>query len=194
MRRGGSGARRRPADRQGGQDALGPRGSDAPVENQGLAQHGHGSVALATLDVAGADALHSSRQLPQDIPRGSVVVTEEEVGDEIPQQWCTPARAASCGPATGYVITYTSYLEPAAPPADHAFWALMRRATRVITFTGFKESVTVWRLTGAGRAPGLHEGKAAAYSRVGKVARGGPSAVRRGSLAVSMSAAGKGGP
>jgi hypothetical protein len=49
------------------------------------------------------------------------------------------------------VITYTSYLEPAAPPADHAFWALMRRATRVITFTGFKESVMVWRLTGPGR-------------------------------------------
>jgi hypothetical protein len=27
----------------------------------------------------------------------------------------------------------------------------MRRATRVITFTGFKESVMVWRLTGPGR-------------------------------------------
>jgi 4-amino-4-deoxy-L-arabinose transferase-like glycosyltransferase len=82
----------------------------------------------------------------QDIPRHSVVVAEEEIGDEIPQAWCTPARAGVCGTAASYAITYTSYLQPAAPPADHAFWAMMARATRVTTFTGFKETVTVWRL------------------------------------------------
>jgi 4-amino-4-deoxy-L-arabinose transferase-like glycosyltransferase len=88
-----------------------------------------------------------------NIPRRSVVVTEEEIGDEIAQPWCTPARAASCGAATSYVITYTSYLEPAAPPGDHAFWAMMSRARPVTTFHGFKETVTVWRLPAPQPAP-----------------------------------------
>jgi 4-amino-4-deoxy-L-arabinose transferase-like glycosyltransferase len=82
----------------------------------------------------------------RDIPQRSVVVAAEEIGDEIPQQWCTPARAGVCGAAASYAITDTSYLQQAAPPADHAFWAMMAHATRVTTFTGFKESVTVWRL------------------------------------------------
>ena len=59
-----------------------------------------------------------------EIPRRSIVLTSEEIGDEIPQPWCTPACASRCGAAT-YAITYTSYLEPAAPTADRAFWALM---------------------------------------------------------------------
>ncbi len=86
-----------------------------------------------------------------EIPRRSIVLTSEEIGDEIPQPWCTPACASRCGAAT-YAITYTSYLEPAAPTADRAFWALMARATRITTFRGFKETVTVWRLAGRGRA------------------------------------------
>jgi 4-amino-4-deoxy-L-arabinose transferase-like glycosyltransferase len=96
-------------------------------------------------NVLGQVRLYAER----DIPRRSVVVAEEEIGDEIPQQWCTPARAGVCGAAASYAITYTSYLEPAAPAADHAFWAMMKGATRVTTFTGFKETVTVWRLNRA---------------------------------------------
>lgn len=100
-------------------------------------------------NVLGQVAVYARR----DIPRSSVVVTEEEIGDEIAQPWCTPARAASCGAATSYVITYASCLEPAAPPADHAFWAMMAHARPVTTFHGFKETVTVWRLPRSASQP-----------------------------------------
>jgi 4-amino-4-deoxy-L-arabinose transferase-like glycosyltransferase len=83
------------------------------------------------------------------IPGNSVVVTEEEIGDEIPQPWCTVARAGVCLRAATYAITYTSYLQPAAPPADTAFHAMMTGAAPVAVFKGFKEIITVWRL----RAP-----------------------------------------
>jgi hypothetical protein len=83
------------------------------------------------------------------IPGHSVVVTEEEIGDEIPQPWCTVARAGVCLGAAAYAITYTSYLQPAAPPADTTFHAMMTGAAPVAVFKGFKETITVWRL----RAP-----------------------------------------
>jgi hypothetical protein len=50
------------------------------------------------------------------------------------------------GAATSYVITWTSYLQPAAPPGYHAFGAMMAHATPVTTCRGFKETVTAWRL------------------------------------------------
>jgi 4-amino-4-deoxy-L-arabinose transferase-like glycosyltransferase len=83
------------------------------------------------------------------LPANSVVVTEEEIGDEIPQSWCTVARASVCLGAATYAITYTSYLQPVAPPADTAFHAMMTGAAPVAAFRGFKETITVWRL----RAP-----------------------------------------
>jgi 4-amino-4-deoxy-L-arabinose transferase-like glycosyltransferase/putative flippase GtrA len=80
------------------------------------------------------------------IPRGSVVITEEDIGDEIQQPWCSTTQASVCGASATYAITYASYLQSATPPDDSAFQALMTDATSAATFQGFKETITVWRL------------------------------------------------
>lgn len=93
------------------------------------------------------NVLAAVQQYAQDrIPRDSVVLTDEEIGDEIPQRWCIIAHPASCLSSASYAITYTTYLQPASPPGDSAFTTAMRGATRLTTFQGFKETVTVWRL------------------------------------------------
>jgi 4-amino-4-deoxy-L-arabinose transferase-like glycosyltransferase len=93
------------------------------------------------------NALAQVQQYAQShIPRDSLVITEEEIGDEIPQPWCAVTRAAICGSTAAYAITYESYLQPAVPDGDRAFRAMMTHATRIGTFEGFKETITVWRL------------------------------------------------
>ena len=87
------------------------------------------------------------------VPRSSVVLTEEEIGDEIPQPWCSVAQAAACGAAATYAITYTSYLQRASPADDVAFQSIMAGARQVVTFRGFKETITVWRLRPHGPGP-----------------------------------------
>jgi hypothetical protein len=82
-----------------------------------------------------------------------VVVTEEEIGDEIRQPWCAVARAGVCAGTAAYAIAYSSYLQPAAPPSDAAFQAIMTGAVRVAAFSGFKETITVWRLMPAISSP-----------------------------------------
>lgn len=93
------------------------------------------------------NTLYQVQQYAQaHIPRDAVVVTEEEIGDEIPQPWCAVARAGACGGTATYAITYSSYLQPATPPSDTAFQAIMAGALKVTAFSGFKETITVWRL------------------------------------------------
>jgi 4-amino-4-deoxy-L-arabinose transferase-like glycosyltransferase len=75
-----------------------------------------------------------------------VVVTQEQIGDLIKAKWCSIARAGSCLTTAVYAITYTTYLAPAAPPGDKQFYTLMKGATKVATFHGFKETVTIWSL------------------------------------------------
>jgi 4-amino-4-deoxy-L-arabinose transferase-like glycosyltransferase len=79
------------------------------------------------------------------IPASDVVVAPEEIGDEITQRWCSVYRAAVCRYAATYVITYVTFLE-GNPPDDPVLYALLRHSVRLVTFTGFKETVTVWRV------------------------------------------------
>jgi 4-amino-4-deoxy-L-arabinose transferase-like glycosyltransferase len=93
------------------------------------------------------NALAQVQQYAQThLPTSSVVITEEEIGDEIPQPWCAVARAGICGGTAAYAITYQSYLQPAIPAGDPAFQKIMTDATPITTFQGFKETITVWRL------------------------------------------------
>jgi len=93
------------------------------------------------------NALAEVQQYAQSrIPSNSVVITEEEIGDEIPQPWCAVARAGICGRTAAYAITYQSYLQPAVPPGDRAFQTMMTDATPIAVFEGFKETITVWQL------------------------------------------------
>jgi 4-amino-4-deoxy-L-arabinose transferase-like glycosyltransferase/glycosyltransferase involved in cell wall biosynthesis/putative flippase GtrA len=79
------------------------------------------------------------------IPRQSIVVTEEEIGDEIKQNWCAVTIVGKCRFKATYAITYKTYLQ-ANPPSDPALASMMEGAVPVKTFTGFKEIVTVWKL------------------------------------------------
>jgi 4-amino-4-deoxy-L-arabinose transferase-like glycosyltransferase len=80
------------------------------------------------------------------IPADDVIITEEEIGDEIHQKWCSVARAGACFRSATYAITYQTYLQPIAPPGDTAFTLIMKGAKPVASFTGFKEVITVWML------------------------------------------------
>jgi 4-amino-4-deoxy-L-arabinose transferase-like glycosyltransferase len=80
------------------------------------------------------------------IPGNDTVITEQDIADVISQPWCTVARAGACQISATYVITYATYLQPVAPPGDVEFWKIMRGATKVKVFAGFKETITVWRL------------------------------------------------
>ena len=79
------------------------------------------------------------------IPASDVVVAPEQIGDELPQRWCSVYRAAVCRYSATYVITYVTFLQ-GNPPDDPVLYALLRNSVKLTTFRGFKETVTVWRV------------------------------------------------
>lgn len=79
------------------------------------------------------------------IPQGDVVVAPEQIGDELNQRWCSVYRAPVCRYAATYVITYVTFLQ-GNPPDDPVLYALLRNSVKLVTFQGFKETVTVWRV------------------------------------------------
>lgn len=84
------------------------------------------------------------------IPRDSSVVTLEAVGDEIPQPWCTEANFNACNTAGNvkYIITYVTFLQPNPPAIKKRLRQGQGGWVRKRTFRGFKETATVWELTG----------------------------------------------
>jgi 4-amino-4-deoxy-L-arabinose transferase-like glycosyltransferase len=84
----------------------------------------------------------------KNIPNRSneIIITQEQIGDLVKQQWCSIARAGSCYRHALWAITYTTYLTPAAPPGDPKFHLALEGATRRATFHGFKETVVIWFL------------------------------------------------
>jgi 4-amino-4-deoxy-L-arabinose transferase-like glycosyltransferase len=80
-----------------------------------------------------------------EIPQNDVVLTPEQIGDEVGQRWCTLYRAPACRYAATYIITYITFLQ-GNPPHDPFVSALLRESAKVKTFRGFKETVTVWRI------------------------------------------------
>jgi 4-amino-4-deoxy-L-arabinose transferase-like glycosyltransferase len=79
------------------------------------------------------------------IPADDVVVAPEQIGDDIQQPWCSVYRAAVCRYSATYVITYITFLQ-GNPPDDPVLYELIRDSVRLVTFRGFKETVTVWRV------------------------------------------------
>ncbi|HLX47096.1 MAG TPA: glycosyltransferase family 39 protein [Streptosporangiaceae bacterium] len=92
------------------------------------------------------DVLAQVRQYAMThIPRSDVVVAPEQIGDELNQRWCSVYRAPVCRYAATYVITYVTFLQ-GNPPDDPVLYALLRNSVKLVTFQGFKETVTVWRV------------------------------------------------
>lgn len=84
------------------------------------------------------------------IPRRSVVVTEEMIGDLIAQPWCRVEQAAPCLHYASYAITWKTYLQSSFSLGDSAFHQVMRGAVPIRRFSGFSGTATVWRLRTTG--------------------------------------------
>ena len=81
-----------------------------------------------------------------DIPVGSIVVTEQSIGDLIQQRWCTVEVATPCLHEATYAITWRTYLQSSFNEGNAAFHELMVGAVPVKTFSGAVGTATVWKL------------------------------------------------
>jgi 4-amino-4-deoxy-L-arabinose transferase-like glycosyltransferase len=89
-----------------------------------------------------AVASYTDRHLPPD----ALVLTEESVGSIIRQPYCKLVRAGSCSRVAQYLIIYRSATQ--SPPDNPALRRLLRTATPLKAFTGFKERITIYRVAG----------------------------------------------
>jgi 4-amino-4-deoxy-L-arabinose transferase-like glycosyltransferase len=80
------------------------------------------------------------------IPVGSIVVTEQSIGDLIQQRWCTVEVATPCLHEATYAITWRTYLQSSFNQGNAAFHKLMVGAVPVKTFSGAVGTATVWKL------------------------------------------------
>jgi 4-amino-4-deoxy-L-arabinose transferase-like glycosyltransferase len=80
------------------------------------------------------------------IPVGSIVVTEQSIGDLIQQRWCTVEVATPCLHEATYAITWRTYLQSSFKEGNAAFQELMAGAVPVKTFSGAVGTATVWKL------------------------------------------------
>ena len=92
----------------------------------------------------GAVAAYAARDLPPD----ALVLTEESVGSIIGQPYCKLTKVSACAEQARYLMIYRSLTQ--APPAIAQLDGLLRYATPLRTFSGFKERITVYRAPAAG--------------------------------------------
>jgi 4-amino-4-deoxy-L-arabinose transferase-like glycosyltransferase len=116
---------------------------------------GLGSFALAVPSLSVNTLAEVQQYAATRIPRTSLVVTEQTIGDLISQPWCTVEYAEPCltsaasPPATPtYAITWTTYLQSSFNQGDRAFHDMMLGAVPVASFSGAVGTATVWRLRG----------------------------------------------
>ena len=80
-----------------------------------------------------------SREVPED----SLIITEEPVAALVEQPYCEMWRAATCARHAAYLITY----ESATLPVRSEVARLAEHSSKIAAFEGFKETVTVYRLS-----------------------------------------------
>ncbi|MDP3999829.1 MAG: glycosyltransferase family 39 protein [bacterium] len=78
------------------------------------------------------------------LPPQALVITEEAVGDVIPQPYCKLYHVRLCKPHADYVIIYRSFTQE--PPPQPGLERLVQKSTKEATFTGFKERITVYKI------------------------------------------------
>ena len=117
-------------------------------------------IAVAALAVLAGTGSFYARVIAQDtnpfarvqqyaataLPRNSVIVTEETIGDLIQQPWCRVETANLCPPSVAYAITWHTYLQSSFVLGGPDFGQLMKGAVPVKSFSGFSGTATVWRL------------------------------------------------
>lgn len=79
------------------------------------------------------------------VPAHAVVLTEESVGDIIPQPFCKlEDYNDQCYKVAGYIITYTSHTQHV--PTHLGLHQLITDATKLKVVKGFKETLTLYRI------------------------------------------------
>ena len=102
---------------------------------------------LLTVPVFSANTLAQVQQYAATrIPVNSAVVTEQSIGDLIPQRWCTVEVATPCLGLATYAITWRTYLQSSFNEGNAAFRELMIGAVPVKSFSGAVGTATVWKL------------------------------------------------
>jgi 4-amino-4-deoxy-L-arabinose transferase-like glycosyltransferase/glycosyltransferase involved in cell wall biosynthesis/putative flippase GtrA len=109
---------------------------------------GIASLLLSMVALRGNPFAQARQYAAADINPGSVVVTEQSIGDLINQPWCTVEVATPCLHTASYAITWQTYLQSSFTEGNAAFHQLMIGAVRVRSFTGAAGTVTVWKLRG----------------------------------------------
>lgn len=87
---------------------------------------------------------NAEQYITLNIPRTDIVLTEEPVGIMIPQRYCNLYRAGACRTVANYIVTYSTRQHPV--PTNPALQQLLARSKEVRIFTGFKETLTIWRI------------------------------------------------
>jgi hypothetical protein len=80
------------------------------------------------------------------LPAHAVVITEETMGDLIPQPWCRVEVTPPCRYSAQYAITWQTYLQSSFTLGGRPFAAMMRGARPITSFRGFSGTATVWKL------------------------------------------------
>lgn len=106
-----------------------------------------GSVALRVA-VPDDNVLASVREYAESsLPPGAVIVSDEQVGDEITQPYCREQETAPCQGRASYVITWDTYLQQTQSLGDPGFARIFAHRSAVTTWKGWNGTVTVWKVT-----------------------------------------------
>jgi 4-amino-4-deoxy-L-arabinose transferase-like glycosyltransferase/glycosyltransferase involved in cell wall biosynthesis/putative flippase GtrA len=109
---------------------------------------GIASLLLSMSALRGNPFASAQQYAAANISPGSVVVTEQSIGDLIDQPWCTVEEATPCLHTAAYAITWQTYLQSSFTEGNAAFHQLMVGAVQLRSFTGAAGTVTVWKLRG----------------------------------------------
>lgn len=86
-----------------------------------------------------------AQYMDTQVSHDAIVVADQTVGVAIPQKYCTIEKAVMCASNADYVVTYVSFTQKL-PLYEPSFKALTERMTKVVSFIGFRENVTVWKV------------------------------------------------
>jgi putative flippase GtrA/glycosyltransferase involved in cell wall biosynthesis len=109
-----------------------------------------GAFYLRIVDQNDNALLQVATYVTANVPASDTVLADEPVGVMIPQPYCKLESASTC-PDVKWIVTYTSLTQKLPTQAsDPQLYVLLQGAEKVVVFVGFKETITVYRVVGAG--------------------------------------------
>ncbi len=107
---------------------------------------GLGSYWLGTREQAVNPEQNVQEYVAAHVPRGAVMIADEQIGDLLTQPYCREQQADPCLHKATYAVTWDTYLQKTQALGDAAFAEEFAGATRLYSSSGFTGTATVWRL------------------------------------------------